>query len=164
MSTQAPPDGRSRYAQIERLLNPSFTEPQEGWWPMENVQVGDQVGKLVSYSPTTCEVVIGGYYGPPRRKKVHAGELVKIHDRYNLRLRGDSPPSPTPKLGSTEVVLGNEIEVRRFVREGFDSSGEWEWFDQVNEKVIRRFTVKPDGTVARAFKVPPGSYEIRRRA
>lgn len=154
-----------RYARIRAHLAPDFTEPQDGWWPMENVQVGDRIGKLVSYSPTTCRVAIGGYYCPPVVKKVHAGELVKVNDAHNRRLRGDAPPAPTPKLSVAPVTLSVATEIANFTAAGYDTSGEWSavLLDKGAETSVRNFTVHSDGKVARRFTLPPGTYELRRR-
>lgn len=158
-------DTDPRYDAIRRHVSPDFTGPQDGWWPMENVLVGERVGKLVSYSPTTCRVVIGGYYGPPAVKKIHAGELVKINDPYNRRLRGDAPPAPTPKLALAPVKLTAATEIANFTAAGYDTSGEWSavLVDNGTETPVRNFTVHPDGKVARRFTLPPGTYELRRR-
>lgn len=159
-------DTARRYEAIKAFLAPGFTEPEDGWWPMENVEVGDRIGKLVYYSRTTCDVVFNGCYIPPVLKRVPPTELRKVDDKYNRRLRGDAEPEPTPKLKMAPAKLAQATEISTFTAEGYDTSGEWSVVQMGadgTETHVRNFTVHPDGRVARRFTLPPGSYQLRRR-
>lgn len=147
-----------------RIPDPEFAEVIDGWWPLENVRVGDRVGKLLDYG-TVCKVVFGGYYTSPQIESVPATNLGKVDDLYNLRLRGDeSRPErdqKMPKLQSRPATLRKATRIKAFTVEGWDTSGEWEAVDGASGAQVRKFTVRPDGSV-RAFTLQAGSYDFRR--
>lgn len=149
-------------------VEPDFTEPEAGWHPLENVDVGGRVGKLVSYSTTECRVAFGGFYSPVDIRRVMTAELRKVNDAYNRRLRGDEPApsngSQLPKLQMTPVALSEATSVARFEVEGYDTTGGWMVVEPASGRVVRNFTVRPDGRVAQSFTLQPGSYEMKRRA
>lgn len=162
-----PPWRRQSLEAISAMVSPDFSGPSRGWWPMENVRVSGQVGKLVKHGEKTSEVVFGGHYSPAELRTVSTADMEKIHDAYNRALRGDtiSPPAPVmiPRIKSVPVTLSQAREITRFDAEGYDTSGEWVVLDVVSEAQVRSFTVRPNGRVARRFKLEPGSYEFRKK-